>query len=489
MLDYSFNGDELWQVSISAELIPAVIDTVARDVHPPLYSILLHYWLLVFPGEWGSRLFSLVCVLAAIWLTYAVGRRLGFPWAGAVASFLMAISSFAVELSHEARQYGLLMLIWLLSMYFLVGWIQTRRFWQWIGWIVASVLGLYIQYFTMFLLLAQILVLFRPGSKDRRFATLSALALALIAVALVPWFPILRPQIEMRSRMMSLPSWTVAFSPKFALPELGVAFSLGYTGVRVDHLSSISRDYSIAQILANWPVLLALILGFGGALLLGLKGSLRRGWDAIVIVLWLAVPILLAYLAAIVLGNATFKPKFLSGALPAYCLLMGLGFEEAMRNRRRFLLLPFVVVLGLSMYSLCNYHFHDTEFGRKGNWRALAKYIQANERPGDVILFHTAAGGLTGSAPFVRYYYHGDLPFEGIFDSGNDQSLPWTRGQVEERLRQIAQRSERIWFVSLTGHEDRYDLQGLVPSWLNGSMTLQLAKRFNPILGLYLYGQ
>jgi len=489
MLNYSFNGDELWQVSISAESISTIIDVVAQDVHPPLYSILLHYWLLVFPREWGSRLFSLICVLAAIWMTYALGRQLGFPLAGAVASFLMAISSFAVELSQEARQYALLMLIWLLSMYFLVGWIQTRRLWQLIGWIAASVLGLYSQYFTVFLLFTQTLMLVRLGSKDKRSVALSMLGLVLIGLAFVPWLPVLGPQMDLRSRMMSLPSWTVAFSPKLALPELGVTFSLGYTGVWVDHLSNLSRNYSTGQILANWPVLLALALGFGGALLLGLKRSFGLGWTGTVIVLWLTLPILLAYLTAIVLGSATFKPKFLSGTLPAYFLLVGLGLEEAGRSRRVLLLVPFVIVLGLSMYSLYNYHFRDTEFGRKGNWRALTEYIQANERPGDVILFHTTAGGLTGSAPFVRYYYRGDLPFEGIFDSGDGQSLPWTPTQVEQRLQQVAKRSERIWFVSLTGHEDLYDPQGLVSSWLNSNVTLLLAKRFNPILDLYLYGR
>lgn len=55
--------DELFTVSTVAKSAPGIVDAVRRDIHPPLYYLLAHWW------PWhdiaGLRAFSAVWALAA----------------------------------------------------------------------------------------------------------------------------------------------------------------------------------------------------------------------------------------------------------------------------------------------------------------------------------------------------------------------------------------------------------------------------------------
>ena len=103
--------DELYSVQASRSL-DAIWAFYQWDLHPPLYSLLLHGWISVTGNsETAARLLSALCGIATLGVVWFLGRKtLGTPVALAFLG-LMAFSQRAIYFSQEARSYALLILL------------------------------------------------------------------------------------------------------------------------------------------------------------------------------------------------------------------------------------------------------------------------------------------------------------------------------------------------------------------------------------------
>jgi len=186
---------------------PAIAQRLIRDSsHPPLFFCLLHSWLMWLqpnPENWIWALRSLPAVfgIGAIVALYLLNRIAFSPNAGLMAAALMAVSPYGVYLSQEARHYTLPMLLISLallgSVLLVKDWLAQRtRAWVWLGWIGVNLLGLYVHYFFMLALVAQIIALvgmwwlYRPAVPPGTGAMLG-LAIALLGLGYLPWIPVL----------------------------------------------------------------------------------------------------------------------------------------------------------------------------------------------------------------------------------------------------------------------------------------------------------
>jgi uncharacterized membrane protein len=85
-------------------------------VHPPLYFILLRWWMDIFgSGDFSTRTFSTVASLGGVIILFDIVRRTSGPHAALLAAALMAISPLQINLSQETRSYPLLALFGLLA--------------------------------------------------------------------------------------------------------------------------------------------------------------------------------------------------------------------------------------------------------------------------------------------------------------------------------------------------------------------------------------
>lgn len=132
-----------------------ILERTARDVHPPLYYLVLHYWLGLFgTSELAARSFSALCLLAAVPLVYLLMKRLYSERAAAVAAILVAFSPFLIRYGQEARMYGMVAFVLLLATYSLVRALQGKNRWWWLLYALAIAAGLYTHYYTIFLIAA-----------------------------------------------------------------------------------------------------------------------------------------------------------------------------------------------------------------------------------------------------------------------------------------------------------------------------------------------
>ncbi|MGC9393354.1 MAG: glycosyltransferase family 39 protein [Anaerolineae bacterium] len=83
--------------------------TVKLDQHPPLYYLLLHYWI-ALRGDtpYYVRLLSVLFGAGTIPIIYLIGKRMSSAIMGLAAAALLALSPFNIRFAQETRMYTLL---------------------------------------------------------------------------------------------------------------------------------------------------------------------------------------------------------------------------------------------------------------------------------------------------------------------------------------------------------------------------------------------
>jgi hypothetical protein len=99
--------DETFSVWLSNHNIADLLHWAAKiDPHPPLYYLLLHYWI-ALGGDtpYNVRLLSVLFGAGTIPLIYLIGKRLSGAEVGLAAAVLLALSPFNIYFAQETRMY------------------------------------------------------------------------------------------------------------------------------------------------------------------------------------------------------------------------------------------------------------------------------------------------------------------------------------------------------------------------------------------------
>jgi hypothetical protein len=186
--------DELWSLQIVQQSVPAILRFVAVDIHPPLYFLMLHFWLkLPLSGDPAVRM-RLLSVLFALAATVAVdvlwARRL--PVRARLWFLALWTSSPCLLLyCRMARSYSLQLLVGTVAAYALWRLMQRpgrRVSWTYAGTYAAALaLVLYTHYVPGIALGATGAVLLAKRRRWRDLFLSSGLTLA----AYLPWLAIL----------------------------------------------------------------------------------------------------------------------------------------------------------------------------------------------------------------------------------------------------------------------------------------------------------
>lgn len=156
----------------NSEIKNVVDNLLTHSNHPPVYFILTHWWMQLFPTEgglvslWGARSLSVMFGVVSIPAIYGLGR-LAFHsrLVGQFAAAIMAVSPYGIYLAQEARHYTLAILLVIAS--FSCFMISIRQLQQ--GqilpiltafiWVIVNSLGIAIHYFFVLTICAEAIVL------------------------------------------------------------------------------------------------------------------------------------------------------------------------------------------------------------------------------------------------------------------------------------------------------------------------------------------
>jgi len=160
---YNLGAESVWlDEAVSAEVAKLSIMEQIRwmmdmnDNNPPLYYLLLHFWVSLFgDSEFSLRLPSAILGSCSVLMIYTVGKMLFSRTVGTLSSLILAISVFHIEYSQEARAYSLMAFLTLLSFYFFIRTIGGSKKAYTIAYVISSVLLMYSHFYGVFFIVAQ----------------------------------------------------------------------------------------------------------------------------------------------------------------------------------------------------------------------------------------------------------------------------------------------------------------------------------------------
>jgi len=384
--------DEGWSLHFATASIREMLELTAVDIHPPLYYLVLHYWIRLFgPGVVSVRLLSVLLGTAAVPLLYGAGRRLAGYRGGLLAGLLLAISPFHVFYSQEVRMYGLVTLLGVAVFYFTTLW-ESRDgrpgIGPWLGYVLAATAALCTAYYAAFLLLAlNLYVLFR-WLRDRRSLRepsarpaprLSAWLGAQLAVLLLclPWIWYAGGKLLTYVRFKVGVEGDPSFGPLTYLARHLAAFDWG-------HAEGMLADWWWVGLLPLIVLLLALGYSLwrrhsdgGSSTGPDLAPALPLSIVVVTVACGFAINLVLPF-------NPPRSERLLLLALPAYLVLLALGLFVLWRTKRSLATATTGLFAIVALVSLG--YFYATPRYRSDDYRPLIDRVRALGLPSDAVL-------------------------------------------------------------------------------------------------------
>ncbi len=337
--------DEALSVNIARLPVGQIPRALAHDGAPPLYYVLLHFWMAVFgSGDTAVRALSGVVSVISLPLFWIAGRRLGGR-AVAWATFFLALSSpFAIAYATNARMYSLMILWTLLGFVALARALEDPRPGRLVALGAVTAAMLYTHYWAIYLVLATAGWLLwrmrRTGEGGRQLR-----AIVIGALCFLPWSPVFVFQV-----LHTGTPWT---SPASAADLLGVfgdfsgggpwggllmfatfgLFFLGVFGRTVatgTTVETVTPDGAPGQVDARRAVVLEL-----------------RPRRAVAPVAGVTVVTLVLAVGLSALASSAFVARYTAVVLPLFLLVVAAGVAVLPGHRFRAGCLALLVVAGL----------------------------------------------------------------------------------------------------------------------------------------------
>jgi mannosyltransferase len=309
--------DEAQTVNIASFPIRSIASELRLDGAPPLYYYLLHVWMGVFgDSDMAIRAMSGVFGVLALPLMWWVVRR-GFGRYEAIAAVaVLASSPFAVYFATEARMYSLIVLLVVAGIGAVQALLSRPTVPRAALLALVTALLLYTHYWALYLFVVVgawlAVVALRDVGERRRGGVYGLAALAVGAIAWIPWVPTFLYQ-----RAHTGTPWSAA-------PTLAAAF--GWFASFVVNESVQAETLSLHLELALLCFVVLLVFGFAGApagankLDLLLTGQPRARVLGAIAIGTLAV----GWIASREAGTA-FQARYSSVVFPVLVILVALG--------------------------------------------------------------------------------------------------------------------------------------------------------------------
>ena len=456
-------ADEAKSVLVSSWSLPSIVTEQIAHEHPPLHYLLLHLQMsLAGRSEFAVRYLSLFFSVLLVPLLYAVGKLLAGERVGMLAALLAALSPFYVRFAQEGRMYSLAFFLSLLSTYFFLQIVlagersrPAGRGWS-RAWVLATAAALYSHYFTLFIVVAQMVYVLVSWLR-RRVSLKPWLWRALgLGLLFLPW------ALLMVGGLLSvdpaLRTGAVAAGPNAPVSG-GILATLLQGRAGMVSLPVILRQSLISFGPSDFTGLEAtpwLALGFVLVAVAGLWQAPRPAWRwKLWLILVFCLPLILGFLIGFP-ANRPFWIKYFGVASPAFYLLMALGLAVLLSGRYRWIAGAVLIagMVGLSVFSLRNY-YREAGYGRY-DIRPYIEYLEAAALPDDALLINP----WTHFPTFWYYYRAGGSAAE----TGPTVHYPLDWTDAGQELEAIAELDTGVWVIKNMPND--LDADGAIEGWL-----------------------
>jgi len=432
-------------LALAGHSLSDIVRGTAADQHPPLYYLLLHYWLSAGESVFYARFLSVLLGVLGVAAVILFGKALLGWKAGLVSGMLLACSPMHIWYSQEIRMYILLALTTTLSCY--MTWRIVHKREGWIPYVLISSLALYTHYFASFVFLAESIFVLGWWLMRRENCLLAGWVGVQGAVGGIfsPWMPTAIHQT--RTHKMT---WIHPPTIRDVWNTLGWVV-LGDSG---------------------WWSSIVLI---GGLILIASAVvwtffRTRRKPAYSLLALWFGLPF--GTITGISYLYPIFQPKqFLILVVPVLVLLSGSLIELPHAPRLILTGVVLVIVAG----SISNMYVSTT----KHAWREAAMYIEKHWEKEDVLYLNPAAGKMTLGAYLNPMPPHAGYPTGYDIIEGGWEGKRVTRATAEQILNDLALEHQRIWLIEFG--PGFWDPEGNLATWLSDHGQLRLDETFRGV--------
>jgi mannosyltransferase len=365
--------DEALTVDIARLPLRSLHAALRQDGAPPLYYVLLHFWIKVFgSSNLAARSLSGVIGVLTLPVAWFAGRRFGGPTVAAITLVLVASAPFAVYYSTEARMYSLVILLTGCGYLALAGALRQPRPGNLLAVALVTAALLYTQYWSVYLVAIVAIVLawalWRAEPGERRRRVLSALGAVVVgAIAFLPWVPTFFFQSQHTGTPWAPP-------PNFA------AVLNAVTGFTDNQATLSAAGSNQGRLLALLYLLLAFLALFGAArdrwhIELDIRTRPPARAMSLVVVLTLVVAV-----AGGILDQSAFSPRYASVVFLPLLLVVAMGALTLLDAKVRTVVIAVAVIAGLAL-SVENIWTQRTQATQ------VASVLHAQARPGDVVAY------------------------------------------------------------------------------------------------------
>ena len=513
--------DETFSVWLANHSLPEMLQWIVKiDQHPPLYYLLLHYWI-ALRGDtpYDVRLLSVLFGTGTIPIIYLIGKRMSGAVMGLAAAVFLAFSPFHIYFAQETRMYTLLTFNAAVAMYALVRLLtdsrsvspigsqfrESLRAWRtvgpvepdtkkefsykdetrnqtgWRAWIFGH-RWLPIQTIETDLAWVAFMVFSAATMLSHNTAVLFPLATNIFVLGLMLFQRIKKSGAQPAFQAPSLGNWAKAQMGIFLLWSPWIFFF-------IKQASAVYRRFWIPE--PTWDAVIQVLKSFLNASAPIPAGRAMVIWSLYVLVLCLGLVhyrknfsrfLFLAALFAIpFLGElivSIWRPIFWDRTLiwitiPLF-LVLAAGIAQL---RFRFLIIGVVGILGtINLFSAGDYY----RFFQKEDWYTAAGYVALFAEKDDLVLFNSNFVEIPFDYYFetyeegysIRVEKHG-VPLD-LFDSGVLE--PEMTTNDIPGLISLVRGHNRVWLVY--SHDSYTDPMGLIPQTLASQRKLIRTRDF-----------
>ncbi|MBI2863166.1 MAG: glycosyltransferase family 39 protein [Chloroflexi bacterium] len=413
----------------------------AQDVHPPLFYLLLHYWMLaVGTTPFAAKYLSLIFGLLSVAVVSAIGRRFGGPRLGILAAVLMAVSPLGIVHSAEVRDFIAAGFFAALSTFTFFRALDAERYragdgrWgAWLAFAFSSVAGLLTSYLLLGVVMAHLAYVVMSRDGRRRLKPWIA-TFAAIGVLYAPW-----GWIAIASTLEKIGNGLAPreYGESAISPWSFAADALRHLTVNEYATFSYGAVTALCVAVPLGALALATLRRWRGSDVRNVGTSRRDGFLSIALVFSLV----LTYAIAEIWLRLPLPSRYLVVVLPFFLLLVARGLVSLAHTARQvsFLALAGLVVVGILSWR--DFYLRPPLPPSFWDPQRLVAYLDANASDGDGLIFITLE-----QAGYYASLSHRHLPWDyfivgpGYFERGLAE-------RVAQRLPELAAKHDVLWLA------------------------------------------
>lgn len=340
--EQSFWIEEVFMITMATErsLGELLFEVPQFEPHPPLYNVIMWAWVpLAGTSEVAMRSTSVLFSVATLPVAYLLVRGLFDRATATVAVAFLTVSPLQIWYAQEARMYALLVLLTVLSTYFLVRLTDSFSRQDAAGYVTVGVLMGYLHVYGLFVLLAQALYLglmmhIDPTDLDISFRKGAGMYVG-IGILTSPWTGLLLHRVIAPEQYPAdAAAWLQSPEPS-ALIETFSLLSFGVT--------KTTRPYNVL----NYPsevFLMAVALCFVVIIGLATMGELSAETNQLSLVaLWLIVPVGVPFVLSVAV-RPMFELRYMIVAAPAFLILVARSIQLMESQHLRYALTAIILI-------------------------------------------------------------------------------------------------------------------------------------------------